>query len=203
MRLLLIRHAESEGNAENRFQGHRDYPLTPRGVEQARRLAARLRGRQLDHLYASPLLRANHTAQIVADAKGMPVTPLPGVMEYDFGDLSGMNLAEIEAAHPELAAAHRARGRAYAPWPGEEGREAFRERVCSALWALERDHESETIAVFSHGGAIAVFCQSVLGLSHDHRPPFTVENTAIFEIEVRNSRGTLWTTNDACHIRDL
>jgi broad specificity phosphatase PhoE len=202
MRLVLIRHAESEGNAEGRFQGHRDYPLTPRGLDQALRLAERLKDRHLDHLYASPLLRANHTAQIVAGLKGMQVTPLPGVMEYDFGDLSGMSLSEIEAQHPELAAAHRARGLSYAPWPGEEGREVFRERVCSAFWALERDHESETIAVVSHGGPIAVFCQSVLGLSYERRPPFTVDNTAIFEVEVRNSRGTLWTTNDTCHLRD-
>lgn len=202
MRLLLIRHAESEGNAEGRFQGHRDYPLSPRGVEQAQRLAARLKPRHLDHIYASPLLRANHTAQVVAEAKGMAVLPLPGVMEYDFGELSGMNLTEIEARHPELAAAHRARGRRYVPWPGEEGREVFRERVCSALWALEQEHESETIAVFSHGGPIAVFCQSVLGLDLEHRAPFVVDNTAIFEIEVRNARGTLWTTNDACHLLD-
>jgi broad specificity phosphatase PhoE len=202
MRLLLIRHAESEGNAEGRFQGHRDYPLSALGVEQARRLARRLKDRHLDYIYASPLLRANHTAEILAEAKGMTVTALPGVMEYDFGELSGMNLVEIEAKHPELAAAHRARGRAYAAWPGEEGRDVFRERVCSALWALERDHESETIAVVSHGGAIAVFCQSVLGLPHDHRAPFVVENTGIFEVEVRNGKGTLWTTNDACHLLD-
>jgi len=200
MRLLLIRHAESEGNAEGRFQGRQDYPLSPRGVEQALRLALRLRDRPLDHIYASPLIRANRTAEIVAEMKGMTVTPLPGVMEYDFGELSGLNWAEIEARHPELAAAQRARGRFYIPWPGEEGRDVFRERVCRALWALEEEHAAETIAVVAHGGSIAVFCQSVLGLGHEHRPPFVVENTGIFEIEVRNGKGTLWTANDACHL---
>jgi broad specificity phosphatase PhoE len=200
VRLILIRHAESQGNVENRFQGQLDYPLSDRGVEQARRLAARLLDRHLDHIYTSPLLRANHTAEIVAEAKGMTVSPLPGVIEYHFGELSGLSWAEIEERHPELAAAQRTRGRAYAPWPGEEGRDAFRERVCAALWALEADHAEETIAVVSHGGAIAVFCQSVLGLDHAHRPPFMVENTALFEIEVRNGRGTIWTANDTCHL---
>ena len=140
MRVLLIRHAESEGNAEGRFQGQRDYPLSPRGVEQALRLAERLRDRHLDHIYASPLSRANHTAQIVADVKGMTVSPLPGVMEYDFGELSGLNWTEIQERHPELAAAQRARGRRYVPWPGEEGREVFRARACSAIWSLEEGH---------------------------------------------------------------
>ncbi len=202
MRLLLIRHAESEGNAENRFQGQRDYPLSPHGVEQALRLAARLQDRQLDHIYASPLTRANHTAQIVAELKGMPITPLPGVMEFDFGQLSGMSWAQIQEQHPELAAAQRSRGRSYVTWPGDEGREVFRDRVCSALWSLEAGHEGETVAVFSHGGVIGVFCQSVLGLSHEYRAPFVVENTGIFEVEVRNGRGTLWTANDTCHLRE-
>lgn len=84
--------------------------------------------------------------------------------------------------------------------PGEEGRAAFRERVQSAIWALEPSHPDQTVAVFTHGGVIAVFCQHVLGLSHDRRPPFAVENTSIFEIEVRGGRGTLWTTNDTCHL---
>lgn len=200
MRLVLIRHAESEGNAENRFQGHRDFPLTARGVEQAARLAARLKDRHLDAIYASPLARADHTARLVAEVKGMPITPLPSVMEYDFGQYSGMSITEIEAIAPELAAAQRGRGAYYVPWPGEEGRAAFRERVQSAIWALEPTHPDQTVAVFTHGGVIAVFCQHVLGLSHDRRPPFAVDNTSIFEIEVRGGRGTLWTTNDTCHL---
>ena len=202
MRLILIRHAESEGNAAGRFQGQRDYHLSPTGMEQARLLAERLAARHLDHIYASPLSRASHTAEIVAAAKHMTVSPLPGVMEYDFGDLSGMSWAEIEEQFPDLAAAQRTRATRYVPWPGEEGREVFRERVCSALWALEVNHADETIAVFTHGGAIGVFCQSVLGLDHTHRAPFMVDNTSLFEVEVRNGRGTLWTANDTCHLRD-
>jgi broad specificity phosphatase PhoE len=202
VRALLIRHAESVGNAEGRFQGQRDYPLSPRGVEQALRLAARLQARKLDHIYASPLLRANHTAEIVAELHGMTVTPLPSVAEYDFGDLSGLTWSEIRERHPELAEAQRARGRGYVPWPGEEGRAIFRERVCAAIWALEQDHADETVAVFSHGGVIAVFCQSVLGLDHEHRPPFAVGNTAVFEIEIRGGTGTLLSANDTCHLHE-
>lgn len=202
MRLLLIRHAESQGNHEGRFQGQLDFPLSPRGVAQATHLAERLRDRHLDHIYASPLSRASHTAQLVAEAKRMAVTPLPHVQEYDFGDLSGLTRSEIEARHPEFFAAAVAAGASlYVPWPGEEGREIFRERVCTSLWGLERDHGDETIAVFTHGGVIAVFCRTVLGLPEDRRPPFVVDNAAIFEIEVRDGKGSLWSANDTCHLR--
>lgn len=202
MRLLLIRHAESEGNAAGVFQGQRDFPLSARGLEQAGRLAARLRSRPLDHIYASPLSRASHTAQLVAEAKGMAVTPLPGVMEYDFGEFSGLDWAEITARNPELAAAQRAGGRLHHAWPGEEGREAFRLRACSAIWSLEAHHGDESVAVVTHGGVIAVFCQEVLGLDPTYRAPFMVENTSIFEIDVRDGKGTLYSTNDTCHLRD-
>jgi broad specificity phosphatase PhoE len=59
----------------------------------------------------------------------------------------------------------------------------------------------EAVAVVTHGGVIAVFCQSVLGMDLDRRAPFVVENTSIFEIEIRDGRGTLLTTNDTCHLR--
>lgn len=200
MRLLLIRHAESEGNAEGRFQGQRDFPLSSKGVEQALRLAAALKERPIDHIYASPLDRANHTARLVAEIKKMPVRSLSGVMEYDFGDFSGMSWAEIAELRPDLAEAQRGRGRYYVPWPGEEGRDAFRDRVCRTLWALEPEHKDETIAVFSHGGVIAVFCQAVFGISPHHRPTFMVDNTSIFEVEVRDGKGVIHTTNDTCHL---
>lgn len=202
MRLLLIRHAESQGNHEGRFQGQLDFPLSPRGVEQAVRLAARLGDRHLDHIYASPLTRASHTARLVAEAKGMAVTPLPHVQEYDFGELSGLTRTEIEARHPEFAAVLFTATPGYVPWPGEEGRDIFRERVCTALWGLEREHAGETVAVFTHGGVIAVFCRTVLGLPEDRRPPFVVDNAGIFEVEVRDGKGTLHSANDVCHLRE-
>ncbi len=202
MRLLLIRHAESQGNKEGRFQGQRDYPLSPVGVEQAARLAARLRERHLDVIYASPLTRASHTAQFVAEAKRMVVTPLPDVQEYDFGELSGLTRAEIQARHPEFAATLFTNPAVYTPWPGEEGRTTFHRRVTAALWGLEARHAEQTVAVFTHGGVIAVFCRTVLDLPEDRRPPFVVDNASIFEIDVRGGRAVLWSANDTCHLTE-
>lgn len=202
MRLLLIRHAESEGNAQGRFQGLQDYPLTQRGIEQAVRLAARLRDRRLDHIYTSPLARADHTARIVAEAKGMPIETLPGVHEYDFGHYSGLTRAEVRERDPELAARMDATRDRYFAWPGEEGRTAFRDRVSQALWGLEAKHTGEAVAVFTHGGVIATFISNVLALPEEARPPFMVDNTSVFEVEVRGGRGTLWAANDTCHLRD-
>lgn len=202
MRLLLIRHAESTGNAEARLQGHSDFPLSEKGLAQAARLAERLRGEPIAALYASPLSRAHRTAEFASAATGLPIEPLPTVMEYDFGEVSGLTWAEIRERYPEQIAVQRVRNAAYPAWPGEEGREAFRERVCTALWALEERHKDDTVAVVTHGGPILVFCLSVLGLPYRRPMPFACDNASITVVQVREGKGVLHTVNDTCHLRE-
>ncbi len=201
MRLILIRHAESTGNAEARLQGRHDFPLSEKGVAQAGLLAERLRQHPVDALYASPLSRAHHTAEVVSEAVGLPVTPLPHVMEYDFGEVSGLTWAEIRERYPEQIATQRLRAGAYPVWPGEEGREAFRERVCSALWSLEERHRDQTVAIVAHGGSILVFALSVLELPYQRPIPFACDNTSLTVVQVNDGKGVLLTVNDTCHLR--
>jgi broad specificity phosphatase PhoE len=202
MRLILIRHAESVGNAESRFQGLSDYPLSERGLAQALLVARRLGGDPPHALYASPLVRAHRTAELIAEATGLPVTPLSAVKEYDFGEVSGLTWAEIRERYPELAATQRGHAGDFPNWPGEEGRETFRERVCSALWSLEERHPDDTVAVVAHGGSIAVFCLSVLGLPYRRPIPFACDNTSLTVAQVKGGQGVLLTVNDTCHLRE-
>jgi broad specificity phosphatase PhoE len=202
MRLVLIRHAESTGNAESRLQGHSDFPLSDRGLAQASLLARRIREEPPEALYASPLSRAHGTAEFVAAAAGLPIEPLPTVMEYDFGEVSGLTWAEIRARYPDLVAVQRVRNAEYPAWPGEEGRDAFRERVCEALWSLEERHADQTVAVVTHGGPILVFCLSVLGLPYRRPMPFACDNASITVVQVRDGKGVLLTVNDTCHLKE-
>lgn len=203
MRLILIRHAESVGNAERRFQGQADFPLSPRGERQTELLAARLEADPPDVLYSSPLLRTHRTAEVIAAATGLSIRPLPEVMEYHFGEVSGLTWAEIRERYPEPAAVQVAAGSPDFPlWPGEEGREPFRERVCSALWGLEAAHTGETVAVVTHGGPVMVFCLAVLGLPYRRPLPFRCDNASITRVEVKGGAGVLLTVNDICHLRD-
>src|SRR5712692_84938 len=70
-RLLLVRHGESTWNAARRIQGQLDPPLSERGAEQARELAARMRGHRPVALYCSDLCRTWQTAEPIAHAVGM------------------------------------------------------------------------------------------------------------------------------------
>ncbi|SHI45660.1 Histidine phosphatase superfamily (branch 1) [Desulfofundulus thermosubterraneus DSM 16057] len=99
-RIYLVRHGETIWNAELRFQGHSDTALSPRGLEQARALARRLRGENFSAFYASDLQRALNTARILAEPHGLPVVPLKALREINFGAWEGLTVAEIKNRYP-------------------------------------------------------------------------------------------------------
>ena len=197
--LLLVRHGQSEGNAAGVIQGRLDPPLTPLGREQARALAGRLRAEGgVDRIVASPLARARATAEAVAAALGLPLLEEPRLMEYDFGEASGLTPAAVRERHPEWSGG-RGDGAERPLLPGEEGVRAFDARVAAVvddLLALE----GRTVAV-AHGGVIT----TALNLAFGQRGAplrFRMENCAIAEF-ARDASGRIVVQrqNDDCHLR--
>jgi probable phosphoglycerate mutase len=213
MRLILIRHGESVGNLENRLQGHEDYELTPRGERQAELTAQRLLKEGTTAIYSSPLRRALATAEVIGTCTGCKVEPMPGLSEYHFGELSGMTYAELRQRFGTALPlpGERPPERVY---PGEEGREAFFDRVTSAFGRIAGQHPGETVAVVSHGGPIALYCQTVLGLPYARPMPFVIQNCALNVISIdddaisadgtgRANAARLVGLNDICHLEAL
>lgn len=103
--ITFLRHGESVGNMENRFQGHADFQLTETGRGQVRALAERWQaeGRRFDRAITSPLLRARETAEIVCTALSVPLELDPNWMEIDNGLLAGLNDEEAAQSVPRPA----------------------------------------------------------------------------------------------------
>ncbi len=210
MRLLLIRHAESQGNREFRLQGRTDFPLTRRGEAQAAALAERLASAGLAAVYSSPILRAVRTAEAVAASAGLvEVTVEPGVQEYDFGEaLSGLTWAEIQQKRPQLVAALLSDDTQFPRYPGEEGRPAFRQRVCAAIDAIaDRRRADEAVAIVTHAGPIVVYVMESLGRNYGRPIPFSIDNASITTLELNRPPSpamppaVLVGLNDTCHLR--
>ncbi len=167
-RLLLIRHAESEWNAEKRWQGRADPPLSETGRVEAKRAAQALRG-EIDRVVASPQMRARDTAQIIADELGLDVVRTDErLCEVDVGEFSGLNAEEVEARFSREAAAWRTRDLDVRP-PGGETRREMLERVVPALERIASDEGR--ILVLTHGGVIATLervsgCEITRGVRH-------------------------------------
>lgn len=205
MRLLLIRHAQSEGNAAHIIQGQADYPLTALGRRQAgclaRRLAAEFEG--VAAIYASPQSRALETAQILAGVLAVPVTPDDRLKEYDVGQLTGLTLKEVEERFPEVYAAWMADVEDWIDFPDSETLERFHRRVGAAFADIVAGHDGgETVAVVSHGGTLGTYLIQALDLPPDRRHPFRFDNTSLTIVDLSRRRSRLVRHNDTHHLRD-
>ncbi len=206
MRLLLIRHAESVGNRERRLQGRTDFPLTARGRRQAEELASALSREPVAAVCSSPIGRALETAEAIAARLRLTVEVEAALQEYDFGEMSGLTWAEIRDRRPQLIEQLLSDSPDYPHYPGEEGREPFRKRVCEALWDIaERHVGEEAVAVVTHAGPIAVFLLEVLQRGYQRPIPFVLDNASVTTVEIVEPqpfrpRAVLVGLNDTCHL---
>ena len=164
MRLLLVRHGETEGNVGRRLQGSED-PLTERGRRQAAEIAAHLSGRDdIVALYASPYRRAFDTASAIGDALGVEPEPRPALAELDVGDAAGYRFEAWIEEFPEEAERFRLEGVNYR-WPGGESGldlSARAEREMGRILECHR-REAGAVVIVSHGGALAWIIAHLLG----------------------------------------
>lgn len=109
--IYIARHGQNVDNADGLLNGHRDLPLTTIGVQQAAEAAAKLKtlGIVFDAIYTSPLVRASHTAKIIAEVtnSSKPIV-LASLIERDFGDLTGVAQSRIkELCEPDIICADK------------------------------------------------------------------------------------------------
>ena len=146
--LLLVRHGETDWNAEGRLQGHTDRPLNEYGRRQARRLADELAGEELAAIYSSDLLRARETAEILGERLGLPVVLEPELREKNWGNWEGLTPAERD-------------GVAFAG----ESTEEHAARTLRALRRIAARHPDGRVLVVTHGGSLRRVQVEALGLA--------------------------------------
>lgn len=159
--ILLARHGETEWNRERRFQGQIDVPLSDRGREQARELAERVRGEDVVALYASPLVRARETAEIVGAALGLEPRLDDRFKETDVGSWGGRLKDDVEAEDADTWRRWQAAGEDWR-FPGGESLAEQQRRVVAALVDVTQARELPALVVCHRG---VVRC----ALAHTHR----------------------------------
>jgi len=184
--LILVRHGETDWNAQHRWQGHSDTELNDAGREQARRLAEGL-GR-VDALYSSDLSRARETAEILAGTIGVEVRFDQRLRERGFGAWEGLTTEEIESSFPDEQRRWRAGIGAGAH--NAEPFEAFAARVGSFVEEIGQRHVGEEVLVVAHGGTIRVVHALAAGIDYvrDHRLIPAVANCSSSRYAFRGGR---------------
>jgi probable phosphoglycerate mutase len=203
VRLFLIRHGRSIWNAAGRVQGIADPPLDDLGIEQAHRLADRLKDQPIAAIYSSPLQRARLTAEIIGQKfPAIPFATDDRLKEIDVGVLTGLVWDEIAARHPEFASRWHEEGWA-AAIEGGETQPAFRSRVTAALQAIVDQHADQTVAVVAHGGTLNAYVSARLNLSDKRRSPFHFGNTSLSIVDVDDRSFEIETLNDLQHLAGM
>jgi len=204
LRLLLVRHGESEANHERRMQGRLDSPLTQRGRRQAGAIATRIAAmRQLDALYASPLRRAFDTARAIAAATSVAPISLPALMETDIGQATGISWDDFAARWPQHASDIR-RGTEHASWPDGESRRQLGERAAHVIDDIVARHpEPCTIAVVSHGGTLRWVVAHLMAGTPLAHPDHRFDNCAVTEVVLGHGAPLIACANDATHLAEI
>ena len=155
-RLLVVRHGETDWNAQRRVQGHTDIALNDTGTRQASLLARALADSPIHHVYSSDLQRARQTAQTLAGPHDALHHVIAGLRERCFGSIEGQVFADFEQRHPEAAFHWRTRTPHWEP-PGDgESLLALRDRVERVVSEIAARHPGQQVAIVSHGGVLDV-----------------------------------------------
>lgn len=200
--LVLVRHGETDMNRELRFQGQVNVSLNAIGLEQARRLAARLAGEKADAVYVSDLLRAWQTAEPIAGGLSLQPVADKGLREQDFGRVDGMRVDDIQREHPEAWQGWLRFEEDFAMPEGESTR-AFHGRVMDALQRVVAAHPDQTVVVVTHGGVLDMIYRTARSLGLSGPRQSEIPNAGLNRIRVLDGAIDILSWADTQHLADL
>ena len=200
MRLVLVRHGETDWNKLGKFQGQGDIALNSRGMAQAKETAQAVAACKHSAVYSSPLHRTMQVAQEISLLGGKPVVEVPGFMELRLGDLEGVTGEKMRVDWPEIYSGWRD-DPAGVSMPNGESLKDLQDRAWKSLVEVEQAHPQEdTLIIVSHNFAIRTMVGKVLGmpLANFHRMSLGLSSICVIESDQRGRR--LVSYNSVCHL---
>ena len=198
-RLCIVRHGETAWNAEHRVQGQLDVPLNAIGLAQAQATSKVLGQEKFDAIYSSDLSRAQQTAQPAADLLSMKILIEKDLRERHYGIFERLTYAEVKARFPEDYARFEAREPEYAFRTGESLKD-FSARSIAVISRLAKQHENESILVFTHGGVLDKLFRYITGLPLSAERKFGVPNAGLNRVEVTSAGWQIRAWADTAHL---
>ncbi len=199
-RLVIVRHAESHLNLQNRIQGQIDSKLTPKGMAQARRLTRRVKNFKVDKIYSSDLGRAYSTTLEITRHWKTKIVRDPKLREIHLGDWEGMTPGEVDEIYDK----------GYQKWlrkpsqgliPKSERLGDFRRRITARVRQIALANKGKTVLVVTHGGAITALLSEWLNADFDTLLlNLHIENTSLTFVEFAEKRVRVRGINDTTHL---
>ncbi len=197
LRLILVRHGQTDANLNHFLQGQSDGQLNATGIQQAEALAKHLKDVPIDQVIASPLRRAQDTAAAIARYHGLNVITdvllkewncgvLDGIAAEVFKEKLGQSIVPLSLFRPE----------------GGETLLEVRERASAFLNGLTAHAEGQTVLVCTHGDFMRALISLVKGIDLEEASTIFFENASYSILELENGRWNLVALNRTSGERD-
>ena len=200
LRLILIRHGETERNSEARLQGGKsDIPWSEKGRKQAHSVGLALQGEKLEAIYSSPLKRALDTAQAISVHHHLKVQTDDALAEIDMGVIDGFNLAEVKESQTDFWERWRQEDYSVA-LPGGESLLQVQQRAWGAVQGIIMRHREGSVAVVSHGISLQTIITAILAVPLSSFARFRLGVASITILHIDDDTNSLVVLNDTCHL---
>ncbi|HEX5394508.1 MAG TPA: histidine phosphatase family protein [Rhodocyclaceae bacterium] len=198
-RFCIVRHGETDWNAQHRLQGHIDIALNAVGRQQAEAAAQGLAGLHFDAFYTSDLTRTRETAAAIGAAIGLRPHLEEGLRERHYGLFQGRTVDEVARDFPTAYAAYKARDLDHTFDDGESLR-SFDRRIQSTLSRLAQVHAGETLLLVAHGGVLDVIYRRAMGRELGGPRDFPIPNAALNWVSIDGGRWQVEQWADQRHL---
>ena len=188
MRILFVRHAETDWNKANRFQGIVDIDISEHGIYQANLLSEYLYKQipSINKIYTSPLKRTKHTASYVAKKFNLNIHELDSLIEYSVGVFAGMNIDDIYSGQYQETYEDFMEENNWNLVPDAEKFDSRYQRAIKALQIIfNESDENSCVLVVSHGGFMQTLISVLLGSKRVWG--FKTNNTGIYEFSIEEN----------------
>jgi probable phosphoglycerate mutase len=191
--LLLVRHGSTDALGKLISGRAPGVPLNAAGRVEVDRLAARLGRTAVGAVYSSPIERCVETANALAAPHALGVTLRENLTEIDFGEWTGLSLAELERL-PAFREFNLARSRARPP--GGEHAAEVQARMVEELERIRHDHPNAIVVVVSHGDPLKTALGYYLGLPVDLLSRLEILPASLSALRLTLEQAVLLSFND-------
>jgi len=185
--MYIVRHGETDYNRQHRVQGHLQIPLNDTGRAQAKEAQVRFRSVHFDKVFASDLIRARETAEIIAQVHKLEVMLAQELREKYLSDYQGEHSSQPSGKiknlldkHYELTADERWNA---AIVPGAEFNAQLVGRALTFLRGIAIGYPGKTILVVTHGGVVLTLAAHLGLIPKEDSYGYTVENAGFIQLQ--------------------
>lgn len=190
IKLILVRHGETKWTEEKCYQGTSDIPLSKKGIEQAKKIAKRLKKEKIDVAYTSKLKRAIQTAQAIIKFRNIKLIKTEKLNERSYGKWESLTEDEVKERYPTDHARYKKEKYKTRPTKGESLFD-LRKRIEPFIKKVIKENKNKTLLIVSHNCPLRIIVGVLMGYNEEKIASLYFKLTSLTLIMVDNKKCSL------------